>query len=52
MYMIACNFTFIVVLCFDFLRNFLGYSIEEGIVVNGESRFKGSVIFFCGFLVM
>lgn len=37
MYMIACSFIFIVVLCFDFLRNFLGYSIEEeGIVVNGE----------------
>lgn len=36
MYMIACNFTFIVVFCFDFLRNFLSYSIEEGIVVNGE----------------
>lgn len=36
MYIVACNFTFIVVLCFDFLRNFHRYSIEEGIVVNGE----------------
>jgi hypothetical protein len=31
-YMFTCNFTFIVVLCLIFLRNFLHYSIEEGIV--------------------
>lgn len=45
--MFGCNIKFIVVLCYDFLRNFLHYSIDEGIVKLADEDLESRVFSFC-----
>lgn len=50
--MFGCNIKFIVVLRYDFLRNFLHYSIDEGIVKLADEDLERVVYFHFVLLAM